>query len=255
MSSSVRSLACAELVRVWSTTVHPIVEAPLQDEAVEKSFRDQLDCLIDALGQVPFLPEPAAEVGAHLVTAGFTGDQVLGQTIQIVGQALIELDELRTVDGLAAKVITLLGALASGYTAALHQRHFEHSEARFQEVFGSAPVGMAISRLDGTVTRTNCVLTEILPYPRAQLTGRDIGELFHRDDAPCYLGLPPDEGVTRIVARQVRSSCQAKTPEVRHVHDRLDAATRHLLRPVQLRMSSIVHRRIRPTRAAHRTYR
>ena len=111
------------------------------------------------------------------------GDQVLGQTIGILGQALTELDELRTVEGLAAKVITLLGALASGYTTALHRRDFEQSEARFRAVFDAAPVGMTISRLDGTVTRSNDLLTEILQYPRAELTGRNIGELFHPDDA------------------------------------------------------------------------
>src|SRR5918997_4295842 len=177
------SLARAELVRASLNPVRPVVEASLQGEEVEKSFRGQLDCLIDALRQVPFNSEITAEAGAHLVTAGFTGDQVLGQTIEILGQALIELDELRTVDGLAAKAITLLGALASGYTAALHRRDFEQSEARFRAVFDAAPVGMTISRLDGTVTRSNDLLTEILQYPRAELTGRNIGELFHPDDA------------------------------------------------------------------------
>jgi hypothetical protein len=151
------SVARSELVRAWLNTVHPAVEVSLQGEEVEKSFRDQLDCLINALGQVPFNSRIAAEVGAHLVTAGFTGDQVAGQTIEILGPALIELDELRTVDGLTAKVITLLGALASGYTAALHRRDFEQSEGRFREVFDFAPVGTTISRLDGTVTRTNGV--------------------------------------------------------------------------------------------------
>jgi hypothetical protein len=66
MSSPVRSLTRAELVRAWSGMVCPTVEVALQGEAVEKSFYDQLDCLIDALEQVPFISEPAAEVGAIL---------------------------------------------------------------------------------------------------------------------------------------------------------------------------------------------
>jgi PAS domain S-box-containing protein len=136
----------------------PTADVPLQAEVVEERLRAQLDILIGALGQAPFPPEPATEVGTNLVAAGFTGEQ-------------------------AAKVITLLGALACGYTAALHRRDFEQSEARFREVFDSAPVGMTISRLDGTVTRTNGVLTEILQYPRAELIGRNIAELFHPDDA------------------------------------------------------------------------
>ncbi|MDQ4009737.1 MAG: EAL domain-containing protein [Actinomycetota bacterium] len=183
MSSPVRPLARTELTHAWSDAVSPTAEAPLPDEAIEKSLRDQLEVLIDALGQAPFSPEHATEVGANLVAAGFTGEQALGRTIEILGHALTELPELRTVEGLTTKVITLLGALASGYAAALHHHDFEQSEARFQEVFDSAPVGMTISRLDGTVTWTNGALTEILQYPRTELTGRDIGELFHPDHA------------------------------------------------------------------------
>ncbi len=183
MSSPVRSFVRTELTRAWADAVSSAVDVPLQGHPVDKSLGDQLDVLIDALRQVPFSPDHATEVGANLVAAGCTGEQALGRTIEILGHALTELPELRIVEGLTAKVITLLGALASGYAAALHRRDFEQSEARFREVFDSAPVGMTISRLDGTVTRTNGALTEILQYPRAELTGRDIGELFHPDHA------------------------------------------------------------------------
>ncbi|HWR48904.1 MAG TPA: diguanylate cyclase [Pseudonocardiaceae bacterium] len=56
-------------------------------------------------------------------------------------------------------------------------------EAWFRKVFESAPVGMVISRLDGTVTETNGALTAILHYPPAALTGHHLSELFHPDDA------------------------------------------------------------------------
>jgi PAS domain S-box-containing protein len=183
MSSPVQPPGRTELTRDWSAAVSPTADVPLQAEVVEERLRAQLDILIGALGQAPFSPEPATEVGANLVAAGFTGEQALGRNIEILGHAVAELHELRTAENLAAKVITLLGALACGYTAALHRRDFEQSEARFREVFDSAPVGTTISRLDGTVTRTNGVLTEILQYPRAELTGRNIAELFHPDDA------------------------------------------------------------------------
>lgn len=91
-----------------------------------------------------------------------------------------------------SKVMSLLAALAagygaalaSGYTAALRRRTrsrrtWAERETWFREVFDSAPVGMAISRLDGTVTETNTALTEILHYSPADLTGHDLSELFH----------------------------------------------------------------------------
>ena len=57
------------------------------------------------------------------------------------------------------------------------------SEAWFQEVFDFAPVGMMLSRLDSTVTKTNSALAEILQYPASALAGHDVAELFHPDDA------------------------------------------------------------------------
>ena len=91
-----------------------------------------------------------------------------------------------------SKVMSLLAALATGYGAALasgyvaalrrrtrSRRPRAERETWFREVFDSAPVGMVISRLDGTVTETNAALTEILHYPPAELTGHDLSELVH----------------------------------------------------------------------------
>ncbi|MGH4018645.1 MAG: putative bifunctional diguanylate cyclase/phosphodiesterase [Pseudonocardiaceae bacterium] len=102
-----------------------------------------------------------------------------------------------------SKVLALLGTLAGGYTAALRHRTGDQqqgtensllrarkeaklarqvSEVRFREVFDSAPVGIAISGLDGTIEDTNEAFTKILEYPAGVLTGRIIYELFHTDD-------------------------------------------------------------------------
>jgi PAS domain S-box-containing protein len=117
------------------------------------------------------------------VARGFTGEHCLGRTLEILGHALPRLPELRTIEELAGKVASLLGALASGYAAALGHRTLDEREAWFREVFHSTPVGMVISRPDGTVTRTNSAVTKILRYPPGELAGRDVKELFHPDDA------------------------------------------------------------------------
>jgi diguanylate cyclase (GGDEF)-like protein/PAS domain S-box-containing protein len=183
MSGPAQSVLRAELARAWLDAVSPTAEVPITGRWVEECLRDQLSRLIDALGQEPLRPEPAADVGAELVARGFTGEQSLGRTVEILGHALPGLPELRTVEGLGDKVVSLLAALSTGYTAALRRRTLAEGETWFREVFDSAPVGMVISRLDGTVTETNGALAKILHYPPAELTGHDLCRVFHPDDA------------------------------------------------------------------------
>ncbi|MGH3549965.1 MAG: putative bifunctional diguanylate cyclase/phosphodiesterase [Pseudonocardiaceae bacterium] len=171
------------LARAWSDAVSSTAEVPLPRERIEECLLEQLDHLVNALGQAPFCPEPGTEVGAKLVARGFTGEQCLGRTVEILGHALLERPELRTVDGLVSKVGSLLGALSSGYVAALGRRSLADRGDWFREVFDSAPVGMVLSRLDGTVTEANRALIEILHHRSADLAGRDVGELFLPDDA------------------------------------------------------------------------
>ncbi|MGH3837422.1 MAG: PAS domain-containing protein, partial [Pseudonocardiaceae bacterium] len=183
MSGSARPFSRAELARAWTDAVLPTAEVPLQREWAEECLRDQLNHLMDALGQSQFSPESAAEVGAKLVVRGFTGAQSLGRTVEILAHALLGQPELGTVDGLSGKVASLLGALVAGYTTALRRRVVEQDEDRFREVFDSAPVGIVISQLDGTIIQTNGALTEILRYSPAELAVREVSELFHPDDA------------------------------------------------------------------------
>jgi len=183
MSGPAQPVLRAELVHAWLDAVSPTAEVPVTARWVEECLREALSRLIDALAQEPLHPEPAADVGAELVARGFTGEQSLGRTVEILGHALPGLPELRTVEGLAGKVVSVLAALASGYAAALRRRALAERETWFREVFNSAPVGMVISRLDGTVTETNGSLAEILHYSPAELTDHDLCELFHPDDA------------------------------------------------------------------------
>ncbi|MGH3770512.1 MAG: putative bifunctional diguanylate cyclase/phosphodiesterase [Pseudonocardiaceae bacterium] len=183
MSGPTQPLSRAELTRAWLAAMSPTAEVPIVGGWVEQCLRDQLNRLVDALAREPLCPEPAADVGTELVARGFTGDQSLGSTVEILGHALPRLPELRTVEGLAGKVVSVLAALASGYAAALRYRTRAERESWFWEVFDTAPVGMVISRLDGTVTETNGALTKILHYPLGGLTGHHLSELVHPTDA------------------------------------------------------------------------
>ncbi|MEO7195607.1 MAG: EAL domain-containing protein [Pseudonocardiaceae bacterium] len=117
MTGPAQPAARAELTRAWLDAVRPTAEMPIL--GAEEWLYEQLDRLVDALHREPPRPEPAAELGAELVVLGFTGAQGLGATVEILGHGLLTLPELRAVEGLAGKVMSVLAALASGYAEAL----------------------------------------------------------------------------------------------------------------------------------------
>ncbi|MGH3787509.1 MAG: putative bifunctional diguanylate cyclase/phosphodiesterase [Pseudonocardiaceae bacterium] len=185
MSSPTQPLSLVGLARAWTHALHTTAETPIPCQTIEGCLRDQLDRLVDVLRNEPLRPEAAAEVVvAKLVSRGFAGEQSLGRTVEILGQGLPELPELSTVEGLAGKVASVLGALVSEYIKALRAGSLDESAGCFREAFESAPVGMLISQLDGTVTSTNPALTEILQHPPGNVVSRNISELLHPDDAP-----------------------------------------------------------------------
>lgn len=181
-----------ELIRTWSDAVRSTAMSLLPVEEIDHLLHDLLDSLIDTLRQPVFAAQPAFAVGGRLVASGLVGKHSLGQTVELLGHALPAQPELSAVEGLGHRVTSLLGALVSGYIGALCQQIFNEpdelvrtvaaSEARFQEVFDSAPLGMAISHLDGPITQTNSALTEILHYLPAELAGRRVRDLVHPDD-------------------------------------------------------------------------
>lgn len=204
MSAPPEPVSREELTRDWSDALSPTIYVPLSDDEILHVLLGLLDRLIDVLGCAKFSPQPATDVGVRLVTQGFIGERSLGATVEILGHGLPTLSELRTVEGLAEKVISLLGGLTTGYTTAFRRRALDQqeevkrallqatheaerkrlaSEARFREVFDAAPLGIAISQPDGAITDTNAALTEILRYPPAELVGRAVHEFFHPEDA------------------------------------------------------------------------
>jgi diguanylate cyclase (GGDEF)-like protein/PAS domain S-box-containing protein len=159
------------------------VAGPTPEPAVAERFREQLDRLIGALGQEPFCPEVAAEVGAWLVAWGFTDERCLRGTVEILGSVLPERPELAAIPDLPHRVASLLGALAGGYSSALRRHALDHSETRQAQMCASAPVGVALSRLDGAIIEVNSVLARMLGEEPGELAGRLLTEVVHPDDA------------------------------------------------------------------------
>lgn len=145
---------------------------PTLPVAIERVLRELLDRLFNSLTVEKFSPAPGRMVGQRLVASHFTDEQNLSRTVEVLGQGLPASPELQGIDGLAGKVVSLLGAMAAGYTAALRAQTFDQqeevkqallkarqdaerelrlSEAKLRQLFTSSAVGIAISDLEGNV--------------------------------------------------------------------------------------------------------
>lgn len=188
------------MARQWARALRPTAYVPASCREIDLLLGELLDRLFESLAVDEFSPSPGREVGQRLVAGYFTGEQSLSCTVETLGQALPANPELQGVDGLAGKVASLLGALAAGYAAALRARTLDQqeevkqallkagrdaergwhvSEAKFQQLFTSSAVGIAISDLNGDLLETNQALREIVGDLAA---GCSLYELFHPND-------------------------------------------------------------------------
>ncbi len=188
MSTPAQRVSRAELARAWWHAVSPTAQVPAPQEIVEECLQHNVNRVVDALQQEPFDPEPVAEAAAALVARGVADDHSLARSVELLGRVLPTFPELSTIDGLTGRIASVLGAVVFGYTTAARRHRFDERNAWFREVFDSAPVGMVISRLDGTIAETNGALTELLHYRPADLAGRKLSEIFHSDDAALLQG-------------------------------------------------------------------
>lgn len=76
-----------------------------------------------------------------------------------------------------------LCGISTDITESLQQRSaLLESEARFQAVFESAAIGMALVDLDGRFLQVNQALCQLLGYQHGELVGKTFQEITHQDD-------------------------------------------------------------------------
>jgi diguanylate cyclase (GGDEF)-like protein/PAS domain S-box-containing protein len=194
----------AELAGQWAGALTQVIYVPRSRDELERELIEFLAALVDALSCKDFNPEAGGEVGARMVGIGLTKPVCLRCSVELLGKTMVDLPELKAIDDIGGKVITVLAAMAAGFTNGMRGRLFaeqedikralthakenverdlEASEALFREIFSSSSVGMALSDLTGTLLRTNRALAEILEYPSRELGGKNLKDLFHPDEA------------------------------------------------------------------------
>ncbi|EOD64245.1 diguanylate cyclase domain-containing protein, partial [Amycolatopsis vancoresmycina] len=121
----------------------------------------------------------------------------------MLAKALLREPELRGVDGLAERVVLVLGALSSGYGEMLREDIQKRQEglsrallkveqetrqkqvitrAQFEEVFAGSASGVALTEPDGRVLRANAALAKTLNRTPAEIAALTLFDLVHPED-------------------------------------------------------------------------
>jgi diguanylate cyclase (GGDEF)-like protein/PAS domain S-box-containing protein len=188
----------------WLDTIMSANYVAMTHHAILRKLTEFTDVLVEQLLGAEFEDGPCAQVGADLVRMRFTGDQVLGHTLRLVGDELLrtvgEADNPRAV----GRMTRVLAALACGYGAErsrilLHQQETSRkaalearammeaelrtSEARFRAMFTQAGVGMVIVGVDDHFIEANDAFAAMFGYTVDEIRGMPISAFQKPDEA------------------------------------------------------------------------
>ena len=199
----------SELAREWAGALAQVIYVAHARDHVEGELATALDALVDAARAEPFDERPVLDVAKHLVALGLTGSECLAVTIKVLGEQMPKLSGVSDLIGLPGRLVVVFGSLAKGLAEGMRHKLLSEqegltlalirarenaenalraSEARFEEIFSTSSVGMAITDLDLGIVRTNRALADILEHRRGKLAAERLDEIFHPDDAD-YLRL------------------------------------------------------------------
>ncbi|MCT2583828.1 putative bifunctional diguanylate cyclase/phosphodiesterase [Actinophytocola gossypii] len=194
----------SELVSEWAGALARVIYIARSADEVEHELKAALDDVLHTLTTAPFDAEPVSAVAKRLVGLGLTSSECVERSITVLGTGMPQLPELAGIDDAADKLVHVFSAMARGFSDGMRKKLYDEqegltraliqarenaeralsdSEARFEEIFTSSSVGMAISALDGTLIRTNRALADILGHRRGKLPANRVEDLFHAEDA------------------------------------------------------------------------
>ncbi|NBH03751.1 EAL domain-containing protein [Amycolatopsis sp. SID8362] len=191
------------LARKWSYLISTTAYLPHTPEEIERELGDLVTTLFDAVAADPPDLDAAATAGGRLVELRCVGTDSLRRSLEVLGKALVREPELHRVDGLAERVVLVLGALSAGYGEMLREDIQKRQEglsrallkveqetrqkqvitrAQFEEVFAGSASGVALTELDGRVLRANAALAKTLNRTPAEIGALSLFDLVHPED-------------------------------------------------------------------------
>ena len=191
------------LARKWGYLISTTAYLPHTPEEIERELAVLVGRLFEAVASEPPDLDAAAAAGGRLVELRCVGADSLRRTLEVLGKALLREPELRHVDGLAERVVLVLGALSSGYGEMQREDIQKRQEglsrallkveqetrqkqvitrAQFEEVFAGSASGVALTELDGRVLRANAALAKTLNRTPAEIATMTLFDLVHPDE-------------------------------------------------------------------------
>jgi diguanylate cyclase (GGDEF)-like protein/PAS domain S-box-containing protein len=192
-----------ELARQWAGALEQVIYIARAREDVESELIKALDDLVAAVRAEPFDDATVAVVAEHLVALGLTSPDCVDSSIKVLGELMPKLSGVTDLDGLPGRLVLVFSALAKGFAESMRRRLSEEqealtlalirarenaesalrdSEARFEEIFSSSSVGMAITDLDFGVIRSNRALANILEHENGRLAVTQLDQIFRPAD-------------------------------------------------------------------------
>jgi len=196
------------LAREWASALAQVIYIARSRDIVESELATAVDDLVVAMRAEPFDADPVHQIADRLVRLGLSSSDCVECSIEVLGDLMPKLPDVTDVE-MPGRLVLVFGALAKGFAEGMRQRLFSEqegltralirarenaeralrdSEARFEEIFSTSSVGMAITDLDFAVIRSNRALADILEHRRGKLAAQRLDEIFHPDDAD-YLRL------------------------------------------------------------------
>jgi diguanylate cyclase (GGDEF)-like protein/PAS domain S-box-containing protein len=188
-----------ELAREWADALEQVIYIARAREDVEGELIKALDDLVDAMCAEPFDDMPVTAVAERLVDLGLTNPDCVDSSIKVLGAKMPKLSGVADLDALPGRLVLVFSALAKGFAEAMRRRQSEEqealtlalirarenaesalrdSEARFEEIFSTSNVGMAITDLEFGVIRSNRALARILEHEGGKLAVTALDEIF-----------------------------------------------------------------------------
>ena len=194
-----------EIAQSWMSALSTTGFVAISSRKLRERFRTLTDQSIDLLLGNELDLSAARDIGSGLVHLGYVLPEVIGRTLEILGQQLGNELNKRGAGALEPRLASLLASIAVGFSegarlsilgeqeaiaqALVAQRHqAEHalreSEERFRAIFEESPIGIAVAGMDGRVFAVNQRLAAVVGYTAEEMLGRVIlADLMHPDDA------------------------------------------------------------------------
>ncbi len=198
------------IARRWRAAIAHTSFVGLEPHELHQRLTSLTEQAIAVLIADEFDLQQARDIGAAVAQIGYVLPDALGGTLDSLGAAFEAELAVEGAIELRPRLIAFLSALATGFSEQARatilaeqetvrralltlredtEKALRQSEERFRAIFESAPIGIAVTGLDGRIVQTNRALQNMLGYSADEFAGQPFTAFAHVADVKS--GLQP----------------------------------------------------------------